>query len=125
MGSRMAFLATRLTATFLPSPALARFASQSVRRRGLGGVSGILLAGCQLPLQIGNLLLLLGDLLVALGDLLRLLRNLFPQLFVLSAESPRLLPQFLPIDLISTQRISLTRPVPPSRQDCSHCQVAS
>src|SRR5208283_378779 len=71
MVSRMARLSSRgaaLAAARLLATACAFLPRQSVRGRGLGGVSGIALAGCQFPFQILDLALLLGNLSLLLGN---------------------------------------------------------
>src|SRR5260370_12193356 len=69
----VAGLPAHFPAALLRTAPLSRFPCESIGGRRLGGVGGILLAQCQLPLQIRDLLLGVGDLLLLLGDLLSLL----------------------------------------------------
>lgn len=83
----------RLAAGLLPTrlspgcaPPGAGVSGQPIRRGRLGGVARVLLAGRQLPLQLGDLLFLVADLLVFLGDLLGALPGLFAELFILPPQ---------------------------------------
>src|SRR5208283_1919807 len=83
----MALLPTRFALALLPTPARPRIPSQSIRRRRLRRVGGILLACRQLALQIGDLLFGLANLLFAFGDLLFAFGYLSLEIFNLSSES--------------------------------------
>jgi hypothetical protein len=76
MRSAMAGLSTRLPSALLSPAPLARVACQSIGRRRLGRVRGVLFAQRQLPLQIRDLLRGICDLLRAIRDLFLLLGDL-------------------------------------------------
>jgi len=66
----MALLSTRFALALFSPPALSRTPCQSIGGWWLGRVGGILLARCQLPLQIGDLLFGIGDALIPFRYLL-------------------------------------------------------
>ena len=87
MRSAMSGLPAHFPSALLAPAALSRLACQSIRRRRLGGVCGILLAQRQLPFQIRDLLLGIRDLLLFLGDLFRLFGQLLAQLLNFAAQA--------------------------------------
>src|SRR6267154_5600612 len=75
----MALLSTRFALALFSPPALSRTPRQPIGGWWFGRVGGILLARCQLPLQIGDLLFGVGDILFAPGYLLIPFRYLLLQ----------------------------------------------
>ena len=95
VASAVAWLSAHFPPALAPlPPSLSWIACQPIGGRWLGGVRRVLLSQCELPFQIGDLLLLLGDLLLFFGDLLllldellRLLTQLLAQLLVLATQA--------------------------------------
>lgn len=82
----MSRLAAGFPFAFMRAATRALLAGQSVGRRWFGGVGGVPLAQCQLPLQIGDLLIAFGDLSVALSDLTSEILNLSPQPLIIPLQ---------------------------------------
>jgi len=109
MGAPVAGLTSRSAARFLPLRVDTFAGGGPVRRRGLGGVGGVLLPPGQLMFEIRNLPVEIDDLLVAVDDLLVAVRQLLlefgnlslfatcfaPQIFNLFAEPLILTPEVL------------------------------
>ena len=72
----VALLSSRFSFTLLTPSAGPRFTGQPIGRRRLGGIGGILLANCQLPFEIGDLLFGVGNLQIPFGYLLAEFLNL-------------------------------------------------
>jgi len=99
-------LPARLAPTLFPRRApAALFAREAVRGRRLRGISGVFLARCQLPFQIGDLLFGIGNLLLGVGDLLIPFRYLLTKFLDLT-----LLPLDLPLQFFLTCRMRVRMP---------------
>jgi hypothetical protein len=108
----MALLPTRLALALFSPPALPRLPRQSIGGRWFGRVSGILLARCQLPLQIRDLFFGIGDLFLGIRDLLLGIGDLLiPFRYLLSEPlNLMLLTLHLPLQFFPAGRMRVRMP---------------